>query len=114
MNCMYDLTASFSLVSVFGALLVVRLVAAFWSNISDCDETFNYWEPTHFIVHGSGMQTWEYSPLYAIRSYAYLWIYGLPSAALKYLGYVNRVHAFYFTRCLLGLFSAVCETFFYK
>ena len=27
------------------ALLSARLCAAIWSNISDCDETYNYWEP---------------------------------------------------------------------
>jgi hypothetical protein len=25
-----------------------------------CTETFNYWEPTHFLMFGYGMQTWEY------------------------------------------------------
>lgn len=29
----------------FKALLSARFCAAMWSNISDCDETFNYWEP---------------------------------------------------------------------
>ena len=27
------------------ALFIVRLSAAFWSVISDCDETYNYWDP---------------------------------------------------------------------
>ena len=26
-------------------LLIVRLISAFCMHISDCDETFNYWEP---------------------------------------------------------------------
>lgn len=30
---------------VFLPLLAVRLLSAFYSSISDCDETFNYWEP---------------------------------------------------------------------
>ena len=30
---------------VFLPLLAVRLLSALYSNISDCDETFNYWEP---------------------------------------------------------------------
>ena len=29
----------------FRLLLAVRMCAALWSNISDCDETYNYWEP---------------------------------------------------------------------
>lgn len=100
--------------SAFSVLLVARLCSALWSNISDCDETFNYWEPAHFLVHGTGMQTWEYSPVYAIRSYAYLWVYGLPSLIYKHLGYTNKVYAFYITRGALALISAGCETFFFR
>lgn len=46
--------------------------------ITDCDEVFNYWEPLHFVLYGSGQQTWEYAHQYALRTYAYL----LPLAAL--------------------------------
>lgn len=35
----------------------------------------------HFMVYGSGLQTWEYSPVYALRSYAYL----MPHAAVAYV-----------------------------
>ncbi|KAJ3108166.1 mannosyltransferase [Phlyctochytrium planicorne] len=52
--------------------MFVRLVAAALSHISDCDEVFNYWEPAHFLQYGYGLQTWEYSPKYAIRSWAYV------------------------------------------
>ena len=41
-------------------ILSARLGAAVWSGISDCDETFNYWEPAHFMLYGNGLQTWEY------------------------------------------------------
>lgn len=30
-------------------LLVARLASAYWGHISDCDETFNYWEPLHYL-----------------------------------------------------------------
>lgn len=88
--------------------VAVRVCAAFSSPIPDCDgkraaalqtevaqlplspETFNYWEPTHFLMYGRGLQTWEYrlafgwlvamarrtpslcSPVYALRSYTYI------------------------------------------
>lgn len=64
--------------TTFKLLLSARLCAAIWSNISDCDEVFNYWEPVHYLLHGSGFQTWEYSPAYAIRSYAYIWLHVFP------------------------------------
>ncbi|POI29171.1 hypothetical protein CIB84_007079, partial [Bambusicola thoracicus] len=34
---------------------------------------------THYLIYGKGFQTWEYSPAYAIRSYAYLWLHALPA-----------------------------------
>ncbi|KAF6104282.1 hypothetical protein HJG60_011263 [Phyllostomus discolor] len=66
--------------TAFKCLLSARLCAALLSNISDCDETFNYWEPTHYLIYGKGFQTWEYSPVYAIRSYAYLLLHAWPAA----------------------------------
>ena len=36
--------------------LTVRLSAAVWSTVADCDETFNYWEPMHFLLYGKGFQ----------------------------------------------------------
>jgi len=29
-------------------------------------------------MYGNGLQTWEYSPLFALRSYAYILIHWLP------------------------------------
>ncbi|RWS25369.1 alpha-1:2-mannosyltransferase ALG9-like protein [Leptotrombidium deliense] len=100
--------------TAFKALLSARLCAAVWSNISDCDETFNYWEPSHYLIHGTGFQTWEYSPLYAIRSYFYLWIYAFPALIYTLLLQTNKVLVFYYTRCILALCCALCETYFYN
>ena len=36
--------------------LTVRLSAAVWSTVADCDETYNYWEPMHFLLYGKGFQ----------------------------------------------------------
>ena len=43
--------------------LTVRLSAAVWSTVADCDETFNYWEPMHFLLYGKGFQV-RYPVLY--------------------------------------------------
>ena len=40
--------------------------------IMDCDEVYNYWEPLHYLLYGTGLQTWEYANEYALRTYAYL------------------------------------------
>ncbi len=65
--------------TAFKILVSLRMSAGIWSPISDCDEVYNYWEPLHMILYGSGFQTWEYSPVYAIRSYAYIWLHALPA-----------------------------------
>jgi alpha-1,2-mannosyltransferase len=56
---MWLLPTPTSWVGTLTALLVVRMVAATVSPIADCDETFNYWEPLHYILHHTGLQTWE-------------------------------------------------------
>lgn len=35
--------------TAFKALLSARSCAAIWSHITDCDETYNYWEPLHYL-----------------------------------------------------------------
>ncbi|PNF36246.1 Alpha-1,2-mannosyltransferase ALG9 [Cryptotermes secundus] len=100
--------------TAFKALLSARFCAAMWNSISDCDETFNYWEPSHYLLFGKGFQTWEYSPEYALRSYTYLLIHVVPAWLYHQLLQPNRFLIFYFSRCLLGLLCAFCEVYFYK
>ncbi|KAL8784248.1 MAG: hypothetical protein Q9213_004070 [Squamulea squamosa] len=106
-------------IAVFYAFLLVNTLAAAFAPIQDCDEVFNYWEPTHYLNRGSGLQTWEYSPEYTIRS----WLYIVIHAIVGKFGslFSSRTTAeFYFIRLALGatcaacetrLFSAVCKTF---
>ncbi|KAK3094553.1 hypothetical protein FSP39_003298 [Pinctada imbricata] len=69
---------------------------------------------THFLMYGKGMQTWEYSPVYAIRSYAYLLIHALPLKLYQSVFSANKVILFYILRCLFALICAGCEVYFYK
>lgn len=94
----------------FRLILLARVASAMWSGIADCDESergwrgadqvssslthcflspaYNYWEPLHLISYPPApmgtsqmpFQTWEYSPEYAIRSWAYILQY-LPLAS---------------------------------
>ncbi|CDQ86431.1 unnamed protein product, partial [Oncorhynchus mykiss] len=100
--------------TAFKCLLSARFCAALLSNISDCDETYNYWEPMHFLLYGYGMQTWEYSPLNAIRSYGYLWLHALPASLHSHILQTNKVLVFYFVRCVLAFSCCICELYFYK
>ena len=66
-------------------LLVARCYSVLNNSITDCDESMNYWEPTHFLMYGSGFQTWEYSPAYALRSYLYVAMHAAIGFASRYV-----------------------------
>lgn len=100
--------------AVFKVMISARLCAAIWSHITDCDETFNYWEPLHYLMYGQGLQTWEYSAEFSLRSYTYLLIHGVPGWIYKSLLNPNPMLVFYFIRCMLGVACACVECYFYK
>ncbi|EEQ32023.1 mannosyltransferase [Microsporum canis] len=95
--------------TVFYLCLLSNTLAAALSPIQDCDEVYNYWEPTHYMTHGYGLQTWEYSPEYSIRSWLYITLH---SSIAKILGLFARTKSaqFYMVRLTLGLFCTICET----
>ena len=90
-------------------LISVRLGSGVWSAISDCDETYNYWEPAHQLMYGQGLQTWEYDPRYALRSYLYILMHIMPGWVYATLAQPNPMLVFYFLRFLFGLICALCE-----
>ncbi|KAG0707441.1 glycosyltransferase family 22 protein [Suillus ampliporus] len=89
-------------------LLLVRVAAAMYSNIQDCDEVFNFWEPLHYIEHGHGFQTWEVTPMYAIRSWAYVLLHLIP-ARLPLVLNLGKRPAFFAVRIALAVVSTLCE-----
>lgn len=95
--------------SAFSIFAAVNLIAATYAPIQDCDEVFNYWEPMHYLNHGFGFETWEYSPEYAIRSWLYIVIHALPGK-LGSLFLSKRRFEFYLIRGILGCICAGCET----
>ena len=86
-------------------LLCARVASAWWNIIHDADETYNYWEPLHFMIHGEGFQTWEYSPEYAIRSWTYILVH-------SWVGILPRRFQFYALRGIFAVMSASVDTFF--
>jgi alpha-1,2-mannosyltransferase len=98
-------------VIAFYIFLAAGLFAAIYSPIQDCDEVFNYWEPSHYLNHGYGLQTWEYSPVYAIRSWTYAGIHSI-IISLKTLVPFGRTKTFefYFVRCIFAAVCAACQT----
>lgn len=105
--------------AVFYSLILLNIIArglaAFYMIISDCDETFNYWEPLNLVLRGFGKETWEYSPEYAIRSYFYLMPYALLSIPMKiarlFVEFPDYYY-FYWIR-IVGLcgFTSISEVF---
>ncbi|AEO60921.1 glycosyltransferase family 22 protein [Thermothelomyces thermophilus ATCC 42464] len=101
-------------ISAFYIFLGANIIAALFAPIQDCDETFNYWEPTHYLSHGYGLQTWEYSPDYAIRSWLYIAIHALGANIRRLLPRSSKVAEFYFLRYLLAFGCALCQTLMWK
>ncbi|ORY13271.1 Alg9-like mannosyltransferase family-domain-containing protein [Clohesyomyces aquaticus] len=97
----------------FYIFAAANIIAALFSPIQDCDEVFNYWEPTHYLNHGHGLQTWEYSPEYAIRSWTYAGIHAAVIWMGRILPYRQKVFEFYFLRVVLASLCAICETRLY-
>ncbi|QLL32520.1 hypothetical protein HG536_0D00420 [Torulaspora globosa] len=104
MNCKL-LTAVLLLLLGFLRLALQPVVSV----ISDCDETFNYWEPLNLLVRGFGKQTWEYSPEYAIRSWAFLVPFWGILYPLNKIASFDADWNFYVIRAVLGIASYVLE-----
>ena len=94
----------------FVLLLAVRLLAAASSPIMDCDETYNYWEPLHYVLYGSGQQTWEYTPQYALRSWTYIELHAV--LARLAAGSLEKPLVFFAVRQGLAVTCATCELAF--
>ncbi|OSD06116.1 glycosyltransferase family 22 protein [Trametes coccinea BRFM310] len=95
-------------------LLLIRVAGAMYTGIQDCDEVYNFWEPLHYLFKGYGFQTWETSPEYSIRSWAYILLHYLPvQISSTFIGPEKRP-AFFAVRIFLGIVSSLCEVTFYR
>ncbi|SCU94098.1 LADA_0G06524g1_1 [Lachancea dasiensis] len=103
---------------LLGLLITARLfLQPIYSLVSDCDETFNYWEPLNFLLRGFGKQTWEYSPEYSIRSWAFLLpLYASLSPFKKIIPLLGLPPStlFYIARFLMGFYSVVMEWLLFR
>ena len=95
--------------SDFGTFLIINLIAALIAPILDCDEVFNYWEPLHYLNRGFGLQTWEYSPEFAIRSWFYIIVHAIPAQIASFVT-TDGVIIFYSVRVALATACAYCQT----
>lgn len=102
--------------AAFVLLLIARILGAAFNIILDCDEVYNYWEPLHYLLYGYGMQTWEYSSAYALRSYLYLILHALIAFPAKLIlgSSTGKVYVFYTVRAALGIISSGLEATLYR
>ncbi|KAF1765546.1 hypothetical protein GCK72_005498 [Caenorhabditis remanei] len=98
---------------MFLALFLVRLLGACSQIINDCDEVYNYWEPLHLFLYEEGFQTWEYSPIYAIRSYFYIYLHYIPIVCLDHTRF-SKATVFLLVRGFLAIFCCLGELYAYK
>lgn len=107
--------APFSLQSSFPftVFFAVNFLAALYAPIQDCDEVFNFWEPTHYLNHRFGLQTWEYAPEYSIRSWLYIVIHAMIGKVGSLLS-SNKAFEFYMVRTVLAIACAASETCLYS
>ncbi|CAD0043595.1 unnamed protein product [Aureobasidium pullulans] len=99
----------------FYILAAAHALAALYFPIQDCDEVYNYYEPTHYLTDGYGKQTWEYSPDYAIRSWAYVTLHAFVIGLRRVIPIwgLPKVWKFYFLRIMLGAVCAASEARLY-
>ncbi|CUA67499.1 alpha-1,2-mannosyltransferase [Rhizoctonia solani] len=98
-----------NLSAAFRMLVLIRVAAATWSNIQDCDEVFNFWEPLHYLDQGHGFQTWETSPTYALRSWAYILMHIFPAKFPIWIASFDKRHTFFGLRMIFAFASSFCE-----
>ncbi|KAI8960816.1 glycosyltransferase family 22 protein [Daldinia sp. FL1419] len=101
-------------IRALGVFLIVNLISALSAPIQDCDETFNYWEPTHYLSHGYGLQTWEYAPEYAIRSWFYVALHAIAGNIRRLLPQTTKLSEFYFVRYVLAFACSLCQVLLYR
>jgi alpha-1,2-mannosyltransferase len=96
---------------LFLVFLSVNFIGCYLNHIDDTDETYGYWEPLHYLTFGKGMQTWEYAPKFAIRTYAYI-IALLPYTKICHFLGMSKYEIFYAVRMLLATITAYSQTTF--
>ena len=106
---MSGIQPSLSAQTLFMMFLAMNSFAALINHIDDTDETFGYWEPLHYLLYGTGMQTWEYSPEFAIRTYSFISFFYPFAWAYKYVG-LTKPEIFLGVRLILGSLTAYAES----
>lgn len=99
----------------FVAISLIVATAPLINHIDDTDETYGYWEPLHYLLYSRGMQTWEYSPEFALRSYAFLFpLFAIATLFRNIFGLQDKVVFFYILRGCIGCLPAISQLTFFS
>jgi alpha-1,2-mannosyltransferase len=103
---------------LFLLLVAFRASSSFHNLIHDCDETFQSWEPVHFLLCDEGVQSWELSGEFKLRSYLYLLLHAWVGLPFRFLfgcrsGRGKEI-VFYAMRFALAIFSVRGDSFLVK
>ena len=97
-------------------LVLVRVLGAYFVTSQwdrDADEAYNYWEPMHYMLYGSGMQTWENNVRFKFRSYGYGGLYAVLGFLLGGFHGDDKITVYYRVRIMLALICAAAEAYLY-
>lgn len=100
------------MVAAFLLLALTHYFAAAFLPVADCDETFNFIEPIHYLLYGSGKQTWELCTQYALRSWLFSWIYAWPAVFIRGAASLSSADVYFYLRIFNGRIAALAELFF--
>ncbi|KPI86363.1 hypothetical protein ABL78_4589 [Leptomonas seymouri] len=104
---MYErLGYNLQMVAAFLVLALTHYFASAFLPIADCGETFNFIEPIHYLLYGSGKQTG------ALRSWLFFWVYAWPAVFIRGAASLSSADAYFFLRIFNGRIAALAELFF--
>ncbi|KAG5484457.1 hypothetical protein LSCM1_07826 [Leishmania martiniquensis] len=98
--------------AVFLLLFLTHYCASCILPVADCDETFNFVEPIHYLLYGYGKQTWELCSKFALRSWLFLWMYAWPAVFARGVASLSSVGVYFSLRIYNGCIAALAELFF--
>ncbi|KAK7197628.1 dolichyl-P-Man:GDP-Man5GlcNAc2-PP-dolichyl alpha-1,2-mannosyltransferase [Novymonas esmeraldas] len=100
------------MVAAFLLLALTHYFASSFLPIADCDETFNFIEPIHYLLYGSGKQTWELCRQFALRSWLFSWMYAWPAVFIRGAASLSSADVYFYLRIFNGRIAALAELFF--
>ncbi|PRP87670.1 putative purple acid phosphatase 20-like [Planoprotostelium fungivorum] len=93
--------------------IFVQFISCFFTEYSaDASEGNDVWEPLHYLLYGKGIQSWEWSREYSLKSPLLPLILSIVGKIFQTLG-IPKFGTFYLIRFTLGVFGSYALYFFH-